>query len=108
MQCNQTVKFKDLFEFSKELNADALVTGHYVKSVTSNNTTSMYRAIDENRDQSYFLFNTTRDQLDYLRFPLGDLHKNETRDIAQAINVCCLDSFPISWKYLNEEKNNGS
>ena len=70
VQCNQTVKFKDLFEFSKELNADALVTGHYVKSVTANNTTNMYRAIDENRDQSYFLFNTTRDQLDYLRFPL--------------------------------------
>ena len=56
VQCNQTVKFKDLFKFSKELNADALVTGHYVKSVTANNTTNMYRAIDENRDQSYFLF----------------------------------------------------
>ena len=54
VQCNQTVKFKDLFEVSKELNADALVTGHYVKSVTLNDETNMYRAIDENRDQSYF------------------------------------------------------
>ena len=91
VQCNQTVKFKDLFEFSKELNADALVTGHYVKSVTSNNTTNMYRAIDENRDQSYFLFNTTRDQLDYLRFPLGVLHKSETRKIAQELNLNVAD-----------------
>ena len=91
VQCNQTVKFKDLFEFSKELNADALVTGHYVKSVTSNNTTNMYRAIDKNRDQSYFLFNTTRDQLDYLRFPLGVLHKSETRKIAQELDLNVAD-----------------
>ena len=55
VQCNQTVKFKDLFEVSKDLNADALITGHYVKSVTSNNNTNMYRAIDENRDQSLSL-----------------------------------------------------
>jgi len=87
VQCNQTVKFKDLFEFSKELNADALVTGHYVKSVTSNNTTNMYRAIDENRDQSYFLFNTTRDQLDYLRFPLGGMLKDKTREIAKNLDL---------------------
>ena len=60
VQCNQTVKFKDLFEESKNLNADALITGHYVKSVTTDNETNMYKAIDENRDQSYFLFNTTR------------------------------------------------
>ena len=91
VQCNQTVKFKDLFEFSKELNADALVTGHYVKSITANNITNMYRAIDENRDQSYFLFNTTRDQLDYLRFPLGVLHKSETREIAQELDLNVAD-----------------
>ena len=54
VQCNQTVKFKDLFDVSKEFKADALITGHYVKSVTSENQTDMYRAIDENRDQSYF------------------------------------------------------
>ena len=75
VQCNQTVKFRDLFEVSKELKADAMITGHYVKSVTKNESTNMYRAIDENRDQSYFLFNTTRDQLNYLRFPLGGMLK---------------------------------
>jgi len=91
VQCNQTVKFKDLFEFSKELNADALVTGHYVKSVTSNNTTNMYRAIDENRDQSYFLFSTTKDQLNYLRFPLGSMLKDETRKIAKELELNVAD-----------------
>tara|TARA_B100001057_G_scaffold379666_1_gene385235 strand:+ start:1121 stop:2239 length:1119 start_codon:yes stop_codon:yes gene_type:complete len=89
IQCNQTVKFKDLFEVSKELNADAMITGHYVKSVTSEKETNMYQAIDKSRDQSYFLFNTTKDQLNYLRFPLGGLLKDETRKIAKqlALNV---------------------
>ena len=87
IQCNQTVKFKDLFEVSKNLNADAMITGHYVKSITINNETSMYRAIDENRDQSYFLFNTTKDQLNYLRFPLGGLLKQETRNIAKQLDL---------------------
>ncbi len=91
IQCNQTVKFKDLLEESKNLNADALITGHYVKSITKNNTTEMYRAIDENRDQSYFLFNTTRDQLNYLRFPLGGILKNETRKIAKELNLNVAD-----------------
>ena len=87
VQCNQTVKFKDLFEFSKELKADALITGHYVKSITSGSETNMYRAIDENRDQSYFLFNTTREQLNYLRFPLGGMLKDETRSIAKKLEL---------------------
>ena len=87
VQCNQTVKFKDLFEVSKELKADALITGHYVRSVTNDNLTNMYRAIDENRDQSYFLFNTTRDQLNYLRFPLGGMLKKETREIAKKLDL---------------------
>ncbi len=91
VQCNQTVKFKDLFGVSKDLKADALVTGHYVKSITQNNITNMYRAVDENRDQSYFLFNTTREQLNYLRFPLGGLHKNETREIAKKLNLNVAD-----------------
>ena len=91
VQCNQTVKFKDLFEFSKELKADALVTGHYVKSITTNNATNMYRAIDENRDQSYFLFNTTREQLDYLRFPLGGMLKDKTRKIAKNLDLNVAD-----------------
>ncbi len=91
VQCNQTVKFKDLFEVSKDLKADALVTGHYVKSVTNDEQTSMYRAIDENRDQSYFLFNTTREQLNYLRFPLGGMLKNETREIAKKLDLNVAD-----------------
>ncbi len=91
VQCNQTVKFKDLFEESKNLNADALITGHYVKSITQNNETNMYRAIDENRDQSYFLFNTTREQLNYLRFPLGGMMKSETRDIAKRLSLNVAD-----------------
>jgi len=87
VQCNQTVKFKDLFEVSKDLKADALITGHYVKSITTNNETNMYQAIDQNRDQSYFLFNTSRDQLNYLRFPLGGMLKDETRSIAKKLNL---------------------
>ncbi len=87
IQCNKTVKFKDLLDVSKELNADAMITGHYVKSVTSGNETNMYRAIDENRDQSYFLFNTTKDQLNYLRFPLGGMLKDETRKIAKQLDL---------------------
>ena len=91
VQCNQTVKFKDLFEVSKDLNADALVTGHYVKNITANNRNNMYRAIDENRDQSYFLFNTTREQLDFLRFPLGDMLKDKTREIAKNLDLNVAD-----------------
>ena len=91
IQCNKTVKFNDLFNEAKNLNADALVTGHYVKSVTKNDITDMYRAIDENRDQSYFLFNTTREQLNYLRFPLGGLLKSETREIAKSLNLNVAD-----------------
>ena len=87
VQCNQTVKFKDLFEVSKELKADALITGHYVKSITSDSETNMYRAVDVNRDQSYFLFNTTREQLNYLRFPLGGMLKDETRSIAKKLDL---------------------
>ena len=87
VQCNQTVKFKDLFEVSKNLKADALITGHYVKSITLKDETNMYRAIDENRDQSYFLFNTSKEQLNYLRFPLGGLLKNETREIAKNLEL---------------------
>jgi len=91
VQCNKTVKFNDLFYESKNLNADALITGHYVKSVTKNNITNMYRAIDENRDQSYFLFDTTRDQLNYLRFPLGSFLKSETRAIAKKLDLNVAD-----------------
>ena len=91
VQCNKTVKFKDLLDEAKRLKADALVTGHYVKSVTEKNNTEMYRGIDLNRDQSYFLFNTTKDQLNFLRFPLGGLLKNETRNIARRLDLNVAD-----------------
>ena len=91
VQCNQTVKFTDLFQEAKNLNADALVTGHYVKSITEGDNTEMYRGIDLNRDQSYFLFNTTREQLNFLRFPLGNLLKEETRNIARELDLNVAD-----------------
>ncbi len=87
VQCNQTVKFRDLFKYAKELKADALITGHYVSRVQVNGNANMYRAKDKNRDQSYFLFSTTQEQLDYLRFPLGEIDKSETRAIAEKLNL---------------------
>ena len=91
VQCNQTVKFRDLFKYAKELNADALVTGHYVTRFQNNGKASMYRAKDVNRDQSYFLFSTTQEQLDYLRFPLGKIEKQETRNIANKLSLNVAD-----------------
>ncbi len=91
VQCNQTVKFRDLFRYAKELNADALITGHYVSRIQKNGQASMYRAKDHNRDQSYFLFNTTQEQLNYLRFPLGEIEKSETRSIAKKLNLNVAD-----------------
>jgi len=87
VQCNQTVKFRDLFKFAKELKADALVTGHYVVRHEKDGEGKMYRAKDTNRDQSYFLFSTTQEQLNYLRFPLGSIKKSETRKIANKLNL---------------------
>ena len=87
VQCNQTVKFRDLFKYAKELKADALVTGHYVTRIQDNGHASMYRAKDKNRDQSYFLFSTTQEQLNYLRFPLGEIDKSETRIIAEKLKL---------------------
>ena len=87
VQCNQTVKFRDLFKFSKELKADALVTGHYVLRRENNGLGAMYRAEDKERDQSYFLFSTTQQQLDYLRFPLGSIKKSETRNVANKLKL---------------------
>ena len=87
VQCNQTVKFRDLYSYAKELKADALVTGHYVNRIKKNGKAEMYRAVDLTRDQSYFLFTTTQDQLDFLRFPLGKIEKKETRKIALELNL---------------------
>jgi tRNA-specific 2-thiouridylase len=91
VQCNQTVKFTDLFQEAKNLKADALITGHYVKSVTNDSNTEMYQGVDPNRDQSYFLFNTTKEQLNFLRFPLGNLLKDKTRNIARELNLNVAD-----------------
>ncbi len=77
--CNQTVKFRDLMRTAKDLGADALATGHYVRRVAGSCGPELHRAVDAARDQSYFLFATTREQLDYLRFPLGDMAKDEVR-----------------------------
>ena len=87
VKCNQTVKFRDLYSYAKELNADALVTGHYVNRVQNNGKAEMYRATDLSKDQSYFLFATTQEQLNFLRFPLGIMSKKETRKIASVLNL---------------------
>ena len=91
VQCNQTVKFRDLFMHSKELKADALITGHYVSRVKHNGKANMYRAKDFNRDQSYFLFSTSQEQLDFLRFPLGEIEKTQTRSIANKLKLNVAD-----------------
>ena len=91
VQCNQTVKFRDLYLYSKELKADALITGHYVNRIQKNGKAEMYRAIDLERDQSYFLFNTTQQQLNFLRFPLGKMIKKETRKVASELKLNVAD-----------------
>ncbi|HEY9055788.1 MAG TPA: tRNA 2-thiouridine(34) synthase MnmA [Aurantimonas sp.] len=80
--CNQTVKFRDLLATARDLGADALATGHYIDSRPNGGHRSLYRPRDLDRDQSYFLYGTTRAQLDFLRFPLGRLTKPETRALA--------------------------
>ncbi|MCC6471919.1 MAG: tRNA 2-thiouridine(34) synthase MnmA [Alphaproteobacteria bacterium] len=83
VRCNQTVKFRDLLATARELGAEALATGHYVRRVAGERGPELHRAADPVRDQSYFLFATTRAQLDFLRFPLGDMRKDETRALAR-------------------------
>jgi tRNA-specific 2-thiouridylase len=80
--CNQGVKFVDLIAFARELGADCLATGHYVRRVVNGDRVEMWKGRDPARDQSYFLYGTTRDQLDFLRFPLGDLPKSDVRRVA--------------------------
>ena len=91
VKCNQTVKFRDLYSYAKELKADALVTGHYVNRTQNNGNAEMYRAVDLKRDQSYFLFNTTQEQLNFLRFPLGVMNKKETRRVASELSLNVAD-----------------
>jgi len=80
--CNQGVKFTDLIAFARDLGADCLATGHYVRRVVNDRRVELHRAADLRRDQSYFLYGTTADQLDFLRFPLGGLPKPDVRRIA--------------------------
>ncbi len=83
VRCNQKVKFKDLLETAKDLGADCMATGHYVQRVVGEGgQAELHRGADDSRDQSYFLFTTTQDQLDYLRFPLGGLEKDRVRALA--------------------------
>lgn len=92
VRCNQKVKFRDLLIAAKNLGADCLATGHYVQRVITNNHAELQRAVDPARDQSYFLFATTQEQLDYLRFPLGHLPTKEaTRALAAQYELVVAD-----------------
>ena len=91
VKCNETVKFRDLMNFAKKLEADCMATGHYIRRKGNIKDAHMYRAEDKSKDQSYFLFATTQDQLDYLRFPLGEISKAETRKIAEDLGLIVYD-----------------
>ncbi|WP_410528547.1 tRNA 2-thiouridine(34) synthase MnmA [Rickettsiales endosymbiont of Peranema trichophorum] len=83
VKCNQTVKFRDLLKVAKDLGANALATGHYVSKRINDGISELHKAKDALKDQSYFLFHTTKEQLDFLMFPLGGMHKSETREMAK-------------------------
>lgn len=87
VRCNMGVKFTDLFSLAKELGADCLATGHYVRRLPGRDGPELHRAVDPARDQSYFLFATTREQLDFLRFPLGGLPKPRVRALAEEMGL---------------------
>ena len=87
IRCNQTVKFRDLLDVARDLGAEAMATGHYVRRAVAGNRSQMRKAIDHSRDQSYFLFATTQEQLDYLRFPLADLEKPQVRGVAASLGL---------------------
>lgn len=89
--CNQTVKFADLLSTARELGADALATGHYIRSAPNGAHRALYRPVDADRDQSYFLFATTQEQIDFLRFPLGGMSKPQVREAALAMGLSVAD-----------------
>lgn len=92
IRCNERVKFKDLMGLARDLDADCLATGHYIRRLDGPNGPELHKAADPARDQSYFLFTTTREQLDYLRFPLGHLEtKAETRALATSFGLTVAD-----------------
>tara|TARA_B100000686_G_scaffold344217_1_gene426433 strand:- start:719 stop:1861 length:1143 start_codon:yes stop_codon:yes gene_type:complete len=93
VRCNQTVKFKDLLKMARDLNADCMATGHYIKRVEGQNGIELHRANDTGKDQSYFLFATTQEQLDFLRFPLGDVTSKDevTRKHAERLELCVMN-----------------
>ncbi len=87
VRCNETVKFRDLLNAAKDMGASALITGHYIRRVDGASGPELHRAADASRDQSYFLFATTREQLEFVRFPLGGLPKSETRALAAELGL---------------------
>ncbi len=89
--CNRTVKFRDLVATARDIDADALATGHYIRRVAGPQGTELHRAADPTRDQSYFLFATTREQIDFLRFPLGELPKDAVRALARRYRLAIAD-----------------
>jgi tRNA-specific 2-thiouridylase len=92
IRCNERVKFRDLMQTARDLDADCMATGHYIQRKLGVNGPELHSAADPNRDQSYFLFSTTREQLEYLRFPLGHLHsKAETRALAARYGLSVAD-----------------
>src|SRR3979411_2945971 len=92
IECNRSIKFRDLLATARELGASALATGHYVASRRmGDGSRALICAADADRDQSYFLFATTREQLDYLRFPLGDMTKQQTRELARRFGLAVAD-----------------
>ena len=91
IRCNETVKFRDMLKVAKDLGAMALVTGHYIETRKSNKGWHMYRPFDERRDQSYFLFSTTSEQMDFLRFPLSQITKEDIRLYANRLNLVVAD-----------------
>lgn len=91
VKCNQSVKFHDLLKAAKELKADALATGHYVQKIINNDKAELHQGLSLEKDQSYFLFSTTNEQLDYLMFPLGGKTKEETRGLAREFGLDIAD-----------------
>ena len=87
VRCNEKIKFRDLYQTAKQLGASTLITGHYVSNKFMNGERALFRARDSSKDQSYFMFTLKKEQLDFIRFPLGDLTKEQTREIARELDL---------------------